>query len=858
MTRISSLFFVLFSTLCLGISSSLPASASLNITRLESNNTIDPIPDASGRAGMAAAVVHDQGGQFIIALGGANFPDGLPWENGKKVFYKDILKMKDGKWAKIGELPSPVAYAASSSTSKGMIIAGGCSEAGHSNQVFLIQPDGKFIALPSLPKTLAYPAFTTLNNRLYVIGGQEKEDSTTASKSIYLLDLNNIDPANPEKATWETLKNRDKQTACELPTEGSILSTASALNGKIYIMGGCSLSPDSEGIAKRTYLDKILVLNPTSQDERWLKEEAKLPFPLAGSATPAPAREGKIIIIGGDNGSHYGKTPQTHPGQTNAVLVYSPKDKTWETSKNNASIPEQWIKGPGKIGLATAPALIMGNTLYTISGETAPGIRTAAVGGASLSYSLSLEWIDWLIFSLGILVFTILCFQIRKHGISNIAVAIAPGSKPGTYAWVVVGLLWVVAMLNYLDRQLLTTIREPIVNDIPQTEAQFGLLTAVFLFIYSALSPIGGFLADRFSRRVVILCSLLVWSTVTWMTGHVHDYQQLFIARALMGISEACYIPAALALITDYHRGRTRSLATGIHMSGVYLGMALAGYGGHLAEITGWRLTFGLFGFVGVAYALILTIFLKDPKAEAETSVSLEETKGEAKLAPVEKPSISSALRSLFSQPSFWLLLIIMAGAGAANWLVLAWFPTLLKEKFNLTLGDAGIHATFWNTLAKYIAVIGGAIIADKWAMTNLKGRQLLPGIAFCVAAPLIGASALIGNFSFMDGIITGFGVFVAFIAFQGLAQGALDATLMPVLRSHIDERFSATGYGFLNLVSAGVGGLTVLLGGNIRDAGFDLTDLFAASSIMIFVCGLCLLFMPKPKDKLISPPSPK
>lgn len=372
------------------------------------------------------------------------------------------------------------------------------------------------------------------------------------------------------------------------------------------------------------------------------------------------------------------------------------------------------------------------------------------------------------------------------------------------------------------------------------------LLTAVFLFIYSALSPIGGFLADRYSRRVVILCSLLVWSTVTWITGHVHDYHQLFVARALMGISEACYIPAALALITDYHRGRTRSLATGIHMSGVYVGMALAGYGGHLAEITGWRLTFGLFGLVGVAYALILTIFLKDTSPEKDASPLDAEEKTVENSA--EKASVSSALKNLFTQPAFWLLLVIMAGAGAANWLVLAWFPTLLKEKFNLTLGDAGIHATFWNTLAKYVAVIGGAMLADRWAMTNPKGRQLLPGIVFCIAAPLIGASALIGNFSLMDGFVTGFGVFVAFIAFQGLAQGALDATLMPILRSHIDERFSATGYGFLNLVSAGIGGLTVLLGGNIRDAGFDLTHLFAASSGMILICGLCLLFMSKPK----------
>lgn len=847
MKSLKSLPLILLSVamVCLG---SLPAFSALTISHTTPAEALPPIPDAQGRAGMAAAVIQDQGKQTIIALGGANFPNGLPWENGKKVFHRDILKLNNGTWEKIGEMPTPIAYAAFAPTSKGMLVAGGCSAEGHSDKVYLIDPDGKVTALPPLPTTLAYPAFTTLNNRLYVIGGQEKETSTTALKSIYLLDLNSIDPKAPEKSVWEPLKNADNQkTTCELPGAGSILSTASALNGQIYVMGGCSLSADAEGKAQRTYLDKVLVLNPASKTERWTEEGTPLPTPLAASASPAPAREGKIIVIGGDDGSHYGKTPQTHPGQSNSILIYSPSDKTWTPWKNASSQPEKWFKGEGKVGLATAPALIMGSTIYTISGETAPGIRTPAIGGASLSYDLTIEWIDWLIFGLGALVLVILCLQIKKYGIANIAVAIDPKSKPGSYAWVIVALLWVVAMLNYLDRQLLTTIREPIVNDIPQTEAQFGLLTAVFLFIYSLLSPVGGFLADRFSRRVVILCSLLVWSMVTWITGHVHDYQQLFIARALMGISEACYIPAALALITDYHRGRTRSLATGIHMSGVYVGMALAGYGGHLAEITGWRLAFGLFGFVGVAYALILTFFLKDPSPEKEGgTLSLAEKEAASK--PVEKPSISSALKNLFTKPAFWLLLVIMVGSGAANWLVLAWFPTLLKEKFNLTLGDAGVHATFWNTLAKYIAVIGGAMIADRWSMINLKGRQLLPGIVFCIAAPLIGASALVGNFSIFDGFVTGFGIFVTFIAFQGLAQGALDATLMPILRSHIDERFSATGYGFLNLVSAGIGGFTVLLGGNIRDAGFDLTLLFAASSGMILICGLCLLCMPKPK----------
>ena len=180
------------------------------------------------------------------------------------------------------------------------------------------------------------------------------------------------------------------------------------------------------------------------------------------------------------------------------------------------------------------------------------------------------------------------------------------------YAWVVVGLLWVVACLNYLDRLMLTSMHDSVIADIAMTDAQFGLLTSVFLWVYGALSPLGGFIADRFSRKWVIIGSLGVWSVVTWLTGHVQTFEQMFAARALMGVSEAFYIPAGLALIADMHHGATRSRATGIHMSGVYAGAALGGLGGYVAEHYGWRQGFSWFGLAGITYAVVLFFFLHD------------------------------------------------------------------------------------------------------------------------------------------------------------------------------------------------------------------------------------------------------
>lgn len=151
-------------------------------------------------------------------------------------------------------------------------------------------------------------------------------------------------------------------------------------------------------------------------------------------------------------------------------------------------------------------------------------------------------------------------------------------------AWLTVALLCVVGCLNYLDRTMIATMRESVVHSIPMTNAQFGLLTSVFLWVYGIFSPFAGFLADKFNRSKVIIGSLLVWSVITALTAHVKTYEQLIITRALMGISEACYIPAALALIVDYHRGPTRSVATGIHIAGIMVGQSLGFLGGWIAE----------------------------------------------------------------------------------------------------------------------------------------------------------------------------------------------------------------------------------------------------------------------------------
>ena len=420
----------------------------------------------------------------------------------------------------------------------------------------------------------------------------------------------------------------------------------------------------------------------------------------------------------------------------------------------------------------------------------------------------------------------------------------APVTKPGKWAWIAVAVLWVVVMLNYFDRQLLAVLNTSMTEGpgcIEMTQAQFGIVTSAFLIVYAALSPVGGYLADRFSRSFIIMCSLVVWSIVTWMTGKSESYEELIFWRAMMGVSEAFYIPAALALITDYHRGGTRSLATGLHMSGIYAGQVLAGCGAMMAGDPcqlGWRLTFELFGFVGVAYGLIVLFFLRDPKAEEAAAAATEETVKEA--AP--EFTMGQMLKSIFTGRGMYLLLLMISFAGFANWFLLGWYPRLLQDMFGISEAEAGPQATFWINIAKYISVLACAVIADRWYLRNKNARAYVPGIAFCIAGPCVLLAMMFGT-----GI--GLGAVLALVAMQGVAQGSMDATLMPVLRSTIDERFAATGYGLLNLTSVGAGALVSWLGGMLKDAGTPLSAVLSLAGVLMMLCGIILFLLPKKKE---------
>ncbi len=384
-------------------------------------------------------------------------------------------------------------------------------------------------------------------------------------------------------------------------------------------------------------------------------------------------------------------------------------------------------------------------------------------------------------------------------------------------AWLTVALLFIVAALNYLDRTMISTMRESIVNDIHITDAQFGLLTSVFLWTYGILSPFAGFMADRFKKHYVIIGSLLVWSGVTWLTGHARTFDELLAARALMGISEAFYMPAALALIVDYHPGKTQSTAVGLHLAGTTVGNSLGFLGGMIAEKSTWGHSFRYFGVIGVIYAFVLAFFLRQPNKVETTGRQPEK----------EKIRFSEALKATFGKRSFCYLLLFWCVLGIVGWLISTWLPTYYMDRFHLTQTKAGLYATAYLYPASILGLIAGGMFADRWNKTNPSARILVPIIGLAIAAPSVFAA------SYASVIVLA----IVFFMCYAFTKMFVDSNLMPALCMLIDGRYRATGYGILNMLATSIAGIGIYAVGYLRDIQVDMSIIFQAAAGCLIIC---------------------
>jgi ACS family D-galactonate transporter-like MFS transporter len=402
------------------------------------------------------------------------------------------------------------------------------------------------------------------------------------------------------------------------------------------------------------------------------------------------------------------------------------------------------------------------------------------------------------------------------------------------YAWVVVGLLWVVALLNYMDRQMLSTMKPAMQIDIAelQSATNFGYLMAIFLWIYGFMSPVSGIIADKFNRKWLIVGSLFVWSLVTFLMGYATTFNQLYWLRALMGVSEALYIPAGLSLIADFHSPKTRSLAIGIHMTGLYMGQALGGFGATVADKFSWQATFHYFGIAGVIYSVILIFFLREKKASDDATILSDSLH--------VKTSLFKGLGLLLTNISFWIILFYFAVPSLPGWAAKNWLPTLFAQNLNIPMATAGPLSTITIACSSFLGVITGGILSDRWVQKNLKGRIYTSAIGLALTIPSL--------------LLLGFGhslfhVVGAAVCF-GVGFGMFDANNMPILCQFVSAKYRATAYGLMNMTGVFFGAFITDLLGKSSDAGHLGQDFAMLAGIVLVALVIQLYFLrPKVND---------
>lgn len=396
------------------------------------------------------------------------------------------------------------------------------------------------------------------------------------------------------------------------------------------------------------------------------------------------------------------------------------------------------------------------------------------------------------------------------------------------YKWAVVGMLWLVCLFNYADRQAIFSVFPLLKNEMGLSDVQLGIVGASFMWIYALGGPFAGLVGDRVNRKRIILGGLIFWSLITVATALSRTYWHLVLFRALEGLGETFYYPASMSLLSDYHGRDTRSRAMGIHQSSVYAGTILGGtVAGFLGQHYGWRSSFKLFGSLGILLAFVLMFVLREPVRGAADPDQ-----------PVRPPALAfqgglkRELADIFSHRMVPVLILVFIGANFVAMIFLTWMPSFLFRKFHMSLSMAGLNATAYLQIASVLGVVSGGVLADRLARRYRGGRMMTQALGLFAGVPFI----------FLTGWTLSVPMLVLAMAGFGYFKGLYDANIWASLYDVVKPERRATAVGLMNSLAWFGGGMAPVA---IAAASqrYGMSTCISANSVVYLGIGLLLVF---------------
>ncbi len=385
-------------------------------------------------------------------------------------------------------------------------------------------------------------------------------------------------------------------------------------------------------------------------------------------------------------------------------------------------------------------------------------------------------------------------------------------------ATLLVFFMWFAYFLNYADRQAVFSMFPSLKADLGMSDHQLGLIGAIFLWVYAIGCPIAGQLGDRYSKRLLIVLSIIIWSIVTVATGFAQSIAFMLILRAMMGISESLFMPTAIALTASAHPPSLRSRAIAVLTTAQIVGtVGGSWFGGWMADRGQWREAFFVLGAIGLLYSIPYFLFLR--KLDEDT--------------PSKSQEIAKKLTFtiLIKVHTFVLLCVVFPVFVFGLWLLYGWLPTFLHDKFVLNQSESAFNATIYIQITTAIGLLGGGVISDFLYRKTKASRLWVMTASLILCAPCL---HMLGNSETLEATriaAAGFGLF----------SGLLMGNIFPAAFEVVPSETRASAVGVLNFCGAVISGFAALFGGMWKQSvGID--NLLSFTALLYFLAGIALI----------------